>query len=202
MLRLRRIAGCLLAMALIAACASTQISDRHAYEGGKLPRPEHIWVYDFAATRADVPTESALAAHDLDHDTPQTDQQVETSRKVGAEIAAALVAEIQAMGMPAERATNNTKAKVNDLLIRGYLISVNKGSKTKRIAIGLGDGSSELKTAVEGFQTTAKGPRKLGSGELDASGAKTPGRRRDLFRTDGCQRGIPGVTERRGGLFA
>jgi hypothetical protein len=121
---------------------------------------------------------------------------------VGAEIAAALVAEIRAMGMPAERATNNTKAKVNDLLIRGYLISVNKGSKTKRIAIGLGDGSSELKTAVEGFQTTAKGPRKLGSGELDASGAKTPGRRRDLFRTDGCQRGIPGVTERRGGLFA
>jgi hypothetical protein len=63
------------------------------------------------------------------------------------------------MGTPAERATNDTKAKVNDLLIRGYLISVNKGSKTKRIAIGLGDGSSELKTAVEGFQTTAQGPR-------------------------------------------
>jgi hypothetical protein len=94
---------------------------------------------------------------------------------VGAEIAAALVAEIQPMGTPAECATNDTKAKVNDLLIRGYLISVNKGSKTKRIAIGLGDGSSELKTAVEGFQMTAQGLHKLGFGELDASGAKTPG---------------------------
>jgi hypothetical protein len=162
-------------MVFIAGCASTKISDRHAYEGGKLPRPNHIWVYDFASTRADLPANSALAEHDLDHQKPQTPQQIETGRKLGAEIAAALVAEIRAMGMPAERGSQSTKAEVNDLLIRGYLISVNKGSELKRVAIGLGDGSSELKTAVEGFQMTAQGPRKLGSGDLDASGAKTPG---------------------------
>jgi hypothetical protein len=169
------IAACLWILIIIAGCASTKLSNRDEYEGGKLPRPDHIWVHDFVATRADLPADSVLAGQDLDHDKSQTPQQIETGRKLGAEIAAALVAEIRGMGMPAERASNTTKPQVNDLIIRGYLISVNKGSETKRIAIGLGDGSSELKTAVEGFQMTAQGPRKLGSGDLDASGGKSPG---------------------------
>jgi hypothetical protein len=32
-----------------------------------------------------------------------------------------------------------------------------------------------LKTVAEGFQMTASGPRKLGTGTLDAGGAKNPG---------------------------
>jgi hypothetical protein len=171
----RRLVSYLLVLIIASGCASTKITDRQEYEGRKLPRPDHIWVYDFAATSTDLPADSALTGHDLNHDTPQTPQQIATGRKLGAEIAAALVAEIRAMGMPAERASDATTAQVNDLLVRGYLISVNKGSEKKRIAIGLGDGSSELKTAVEGFRMTSQGLRKLGSGDLDASGSKTPG---------------------------
>ena len=43
------------------------------------------------------------------------------------------------------------------------------------MAIGLGAGASDLKVAVEGFQMTDRGLRKLGSGSTDASGDKTPG---------------------------
>lgn len=170
-----RIAVFLLALFLIAGCASAKISDRQEVVKGQLPRPDHIWVYDFVATSSDMPADSTLAGQDLDHATPQTPAQIETGRKLGAEIAAELVAEIRAMGMPAERAAQSTKAEVNDILIRGYLISVNKGSEAKRIALGLGSGSSELKTAVEGFQMTANGLRKLGSGDVDASSGKSPG---------------------------
>jgi hypothetical protein len=52
---------------------------------------------------------------------------------------------------------------------------VDEGSAAKRVGIGLGSGSSELKVAVEGFQMTAQGLRKLGSGTSDAGGSKGPG---------------------------
>jgi hypothetical protein len=79
------------------------------------------------------------------------------------------------MGMPAEHAVKATKPQINDLVLRGYLVSFNKGSAAKRILIGFGSGASDLKVAVEGFQMTAQGLRKVGGGTTDAEGGKTPG---------------------------
>jgi hypothetical protein len=79
------------------------------------------------------------------------------------------------MGLPAKRATTPTKPRINDIVIRGYLLSVNEGSAGKRVAIGFSSGASELKTAVEGFQMTKNGLRKLGSGTVDTGGSKGPG---------------------------
>ena len=62
-----------------------------------------------------------------------------------------------------------------DLVLRGYLGSLNKGSAAKRILIGFGSGASDLKVAVEGFQMTAQGLRKVGGGTTDSEGGKTPG---------------------------
>lgn len=171
----RHIVLILVALLALAGCAKTKLSDRQEYAGGKLPRPENILVYDFAATATDLSDDSALAGRISEHDTPQTAEQIETGRKVGAEIAAHLVAEIRAMGMPAERASAASKAKVNDLVIRGYLLSVKKGDALERVAVGLGAGASELRATVEAFQMTATGLRKLGGGELDAGGGKAPG---------------------------
>lgn len=165
----------LLALLVAAGCAKTTVSDRQEYTGGKLPRPEHILVYDFAATAADLPDESALAGQVAEHDAPQTPEQIETGRKVGAEIAAHLVSEIRAMGMPAERASSASQPVIDDLVIRGYLLSVKKGDALERVVVGLGSGASDLKAAVEAFQMTATGLRKLGGGDLDAGGGKTPG---------------------------
>jgi hypothetical protein len=132
-------------------------------------------VYDFAATTADVPAESALAGQHAEHPRPQTAEQIETGRKVGEAIATQLAEEIRGMGLPAERASSGTKPRINDLVIRGYLLAVDEGDATKRVAIGFGSGGSELTTAVEGFQVTAQGLRKLGSGTVGSEGSKTPG---------------------------
>jgi hypothetical protein len=172
---LTRIGFCVLALAVAAGCASTKVSDRHEYMGGKIPRPHHIWVYDFAATPAEVPAESALAGQHSAHATPQTAEEIALGRKVGAEIATALVEEIFNMGLLAKRASAGTEPEINDLVIRGYLLSVDQGDATKRVAIGFGSGGSELTTAVEGFQVTAQGLRKLGSGTVGSEGSKTPG---------------------------
>jgi len=165
----------LLALLVIAGCASTKVTSRDEAAVGKLPRPNTIWVYDFAATPADVPEESALAGQHSEHNPPQTSEQIKTGRQLGAEIEAELVEQISGMGMPAEHAVTGTKPQINDLVIRGYLVTFNKGSAAKRILIGFGSGASDLKVAVEGFQMTAQGLRKVGSGTTDSEGGKTPG---------------------------
>ena len=68
-----------------------------------------------------------------------------------------------------------TTPEVNDIVIRGYLVSIEQGSAAKRMTIGFGSGGSELATTVEGYQMTAQGLRKLGSGTLGSKGSKGPG---------------------------
>ena len=79
------------------------------------------------------------------------------------------------MGLPAERASRQTTPQLNDIVIRGSLLSIEEGSAATRVGIGFSSGASELKTMVEGYQMTTEGPRLLGSGELQSAGAKTPG---------------------------
>jgi uncharacterized protein DUF4410 len=165
----------LFALVVAAGCASTRVTDRQQLVTERLPRPDHIRVYDFVATPTDVPAESALAGQSTVQRTPQTAEQIATGRRVGAEIAERLVLEIRSMGLPAERAATSTKPQINDILIRGYLLSVQEGSAAERMAIGFGSGASRLSVAVEGYQMTAQGPRKLGSGKVESGGSKGPG---------------------------
>ena len=170
-----RIAWYLFLLLPLGVYAGTKVTDRHEVVISEIPKPAHIWVYDFAATPADVPAESALAGKHAEPGTPQSPEQIAAGRQVGAELAADLVKAIRVMGMPAERPTADTKPQVNDLVIRGTLVSVVAGSKKKRFVVGFGSGESELKVAVEGFQMTARGLRKLGYGSTESTGPKTPG---------------------------
>jgi hypothetical protein len=160
---------------LSTGCASTKVTDRQTLVTEKLPRPDHILVYDFVATPADIPADSSLYGKHDEHPTPQTAEQIEAGRKLGNAMAEQLVEQIRAMGMPAERASHQAKPKINDIVIRGYLISIDEGDYDKRFVVGFGSGASKLTTAVEGFQMTDKGLRKVGSGRVDAGGSKTPG---------------------------
>jgi len=156
-------------------CASTKLIDRQKLVNEKLPPPDHILVYDFAATPADIPSDSSLAGKHDEHPTPQTAEQIDAGRKIGADIAEQLVEEINNMGMPAERASIQATPQINDIVISGYLLSIDEGSSDKRIMVGFGSGESEVDVAVEGYQMTDQGLRKLGSGTVDADGSKTPG---------------------------
>ena len=172
---LNHIVMCLLALLVITGCASTKIDRRDELVTQKLPRPNTIWVHDFAATPSDVPDKSALAGKHSEHSPPQTAKETAMGRQLGDEIASQLIEQINGMGMSAERASAGTTPQINDIVIQGYLISFNQGSAEKRILIGFGSGASDLKVAVEGFQMTAQGLRKIGSGTTDSEGGKTPG---------------------------
>jgi hypothetical protein len=169
---LSRVVLCLLVLVLLAGCASVKVSDTENLVTEKIPRPNHILVYNFAATPADAPE---LANQYAATDTSQTAEQIQVGRQLGAQIASEVAAAFRAMGLPAEAVPIGTPLEMNDIVFKGYLIAVQEGSAAKRAAIGFGSGASELRTAVVAFQMTPQGMRRLGSGTGVAGGNTTPG---------------------------
>jgi hypothetical protein len=169
------ISACLLMTLLATGCAATKITESEVLAREPLPRPGIIWVYDFAATPGEVPPDSLLARKFILESTPQTPRQIARGQQLGAHLAEALVQRLQKMGLPAARAAESKTVLVDDLVIRGYLVSITKGKPVQRIIIGFGAGRSELRTLVEGFQMTPQGLRELNFDAIRAGSSKTPG---------------------------
>jgi hypothetical protein len=163
-----------LALLLMAGCASTEVTERERYEGAQLARPDRIIVHDFTANPAEVPSGSAFTAEMADVGEP-TPEQIEVGRKLGAQVASELVTELRDMGLPAVRAAGQPPPRPDDIVLRGYFVSVDEGRAGRRVLVGFGSGAAELKTAVEGYQMTAQGLRPLGRGEVRSEGGKLPG---------------------------
>ncbi len=166
-------AHCLALVALV-GCASTEVTGRQSYQQDRLPRPDRILVYDFAATSADLPSWSAPARKYAETTTTPSGEVLEKGRELGAKVASRLVEEIRKMGLPAVTAAGQTP-RTGDVMIVGYFESIEEGSVAKRVVLGFGSGGAELKTQVEGYLMTDQGPRELGSRTLDAGAGKSPG---------------------------
>ena len=167
-------AALLLAVIVVAGCASTNITERQRYEGAQLARPDRIIVHDFTANPAEVPPESAFAAQMAGAPRP-TAQQIDLGRELGAQVATDLVAELREMGLPAVRAASQPPPRPDDIVLRGYFVSVDEGRVRRRVLVGFGSGAAELTTTVEAYQMTPEGLRPLGRGEISSGGGKLPG---------------------------
>jgi hypothetical protein len=171
---LGRAAPWLCALVVLAGCASTKLTSQQAYTGEKLARPDRILVYDFTATPAEAPTDSAVTAQAAGQ-APQTAEDIEVGRKLGAAVAKELVADLRGMGLPAVEAAGQPAPQPGDIVIKGQFVSITEGSAGRRVLLGFGSGAAELRTVVEGYQMTPQGLRRLGGGETDSAGGKTPG---------------------------
>ena len=175
---LGRIGLCLLALIVVAGCASTKVTQQTPMSSPGLARPNQIWVYDFVASPSDMPADSSLAGQVGAPSTPPTPEELETGRRYGAMIAQQLTRDIQNMGLPAIEAGPGSSPQIGDGIVRGYIVSTeggSTGSMVKRMVIGFGAGTAEMDTVVEGYVVTPQGWRKLGSGTLTSAGNKTPG---------------------------
>ncbi len=173
---MRTVLALLIVACITISCASTDVTASREYARGKqLQKPDRIIVYNFAATPDEIPADAAISGYYKKHDTPQTTEQIKVGRELGRIVAKELVKEIRKMGMPAEHAGRGPTPGIGDLLIKGAFVSMDEGSRMKRVLIGFGAGAGKLETHVEGYQITAEGPRLLGRRRIEAKGGKMPG---------------------------
>jgi len=166
-----------LALALVAAlgCASTKMSDRDEYTGGKLPKPGRIIVDDFVVTPDDLPSWAQARLEAQPPTKPMTPEELEAGRALGTAVASELVQKIDAMGLNAVRAAGQPAPQQNDIVIIGYFTSIDRGSAVERVVVGFGKGDASLSTHVAAYRMNAGSLEKLGSGTTTAGGGKTPG---------------------------
>jgi hypothetical protein len=160
----------------LTACAPTQVDTISEYYGS-LPRPDQILVYEFAVSPDEIQLDRGISARieDLVNKTPRTDEERAVGRAVANALASHLVEEIQALGLPSQRARGVAPAKGNVLEIEGQFISIDEGNRTERVVIGLGAGRTDVRTYVQVFD--ARGGRRVIASEFetDARSGYKPG---------------------------
>ncbi len=165
-----------LALVAIAGCAGSEVTQRQDALGvQQFAAPDRIIIYDFAATPTDIGATAAITGYYDERETPQTAEEIELGRKLGALAAKQLTARILDMGLTAQRAGDGPLPEFGDAIIVGVFFSIDEGVRAKRVVIGFGAGSGELNVAVNGYLVTENGHRMLGLREVATSGTKGPG---------------------------
>jgi hypothetical protein len=138
-------------------------------------RPDRVLVYDFASAASDLPPDSALAQLQQERAAPQSEKELALGRRLGELTAAYLVDALSKAGVPAINGSTGVLPRVGDGVIRGEFVTIDEGSRTKRMLIGFGAGSAKLQTLVEAYEVTPAGLVPLGSAQVDTAGGKMPG---------------------------
>jgi hypothetical protein len=170
------LAGCLVTAVALTGCARTSVSEQQSTAASQdVARPERIIVYDFASTPADLPADSTIAKLHQQRTTPQSEKEIALGRRLGELTAAYLIETLNKQGIATIDGSTGSFPRQGDGVIRGEFVSIDEGSRAKRMLIGFGAGAAELKTLVETYQVTAAGLVPLGSGQVETAGGQIPG---------------------------
>ncbi len=174
----RRNLAQILAITLIAvfvgACARTVVRPETELQSFGLPRPQQIFVCDFAATKAEA-AENQRPVEKKDNEkisTPEGERDRGTGRQVANALAEELVRGLRDLGFTVERKPRGTPIERHQLLIDGEFIDVEEGNRLERLVIGFGAGASKVDTEIHVYY----GPRrKLLDFKTHADSGKMPG---------------------------
>jgi hypothetical protein len=185
----RGIAATALGLAAIAGCARTSVEDVNVRAVG-LPKPQLVIVHDFAVAPGQVALDSAVGARlmAMMKETPASAQQLEVGQAVAKVVTENLVREISKLGIPAVAAAAAAPVPGATLEIDGGFASIDQGNRLKRMVVGFGAGASEVRAAVQVYETTNEGrqfvedfyvtvksSRKPGFGPMAGAGAAVTG---------------------------
>jgi hypothetical protein len=172
--RIRRVV--VLGVVLATGCASTAVRPTQM-SAERLPKPDRVVVSDFAVAPQEVSLDRApgsrLAA--LFKGGTASDAQLQVGRSVASALSAELVKEIQALGLPAERAAAGAAVPPNSLAVQGQFVSIDEGNRLRRMVIGLGAGGSEVRTLVQVHDQAPDGLRLVAEFETKADSSRKPG---------------------------
>ena len=174
MKRILRPSALAISLLLGLACASARVDPAQNYVGDeRLPKPPVLLVYDFAVSADDVVHDTL--GSEFARDSGASSKEIQEARQVAIALSNEIVAKVSERGINATRATSSSVPPENALVLKGQFLTIDKGSRIKRMTIGFGAGSSELRVRAQVYQATPSGLRRIAQAEAESHGSKTPG---------------------------
>jgi hypothetical protein len=164
--------------ALLAACSSTDAEVTQTRDDdAPLPYPQQIYVYDFATSPSELPPGAAgMAQLNGAVDDPERNPEREAlERQIATALSTRLVAELQALGLPAVRWRGAVPKNENSYALVGEFLTIDEGSQLGRMIIGFGVGGSEVRVLVQAYHVQGSSRKLLGEAEVSAESSKKPG---------------------------
>lgn len=149
-----------LVLGVVMGCASatTQRTGPPVKEG-TLPRPPVLLIYDFAVAPDDAPPSA----------------EIERGRAIARSFSEEVVRKLEAVGIPAQRATASTTVPLHALVVKGQFETIEEGSRARRMLVGFGSGSTMLQVQVQAYQMMENGLQRISEVEGRARGSRMPG---------------------------
>ena len=163
----------LAALGAAIACTPPFAVRQVLYTDEPLDLPPLVLVYDFAVDPEDVVVDlfgpSFLPARPATSAPPVRDEVVANT------LAAAMVEQLRARGIRAERAGARTTPPREAILVKGQFVTVDGDADSQRMTIGLGEDTSMLRVQVQTYQVTDQGAlRRIAEREVGGVGIVPP----------------------------
>jgi hypothetical protein len=173
---LHKVAGLAMGIAL-AGCASTSVQPEQETAMSNLPPPSVVLVHKFGVNASEVKTTQGLygkAVDAVEHEST-SEEEAALGQEVSDDVTDALVKKIAAMGLNAQRATEDTNVPADALIITGYFRDIDEGNKARQLVIGLGFGQAKMDTQVQVLSHAGDEFRTLLEFETHADSGEMPG---------------------------
>jgi hypothetical protein len=140
-----------LACFVFTACGQTGIREPTRTQETDLPRPERIFIYDFAVSEQEVKEYQGIMRQQPTIKDPAERERL-LAREVKDALAEELVDALIPLGFTVQRVPRGTRLTDHDLLIDGQFLTVDEGSPLQRLVVGFGRGASGVTTKVQIYQ--------------------------------------------------
>ena len=171
-----RVAG-LVSVLLLAGCAKTTVQPEQETSIANLPAPSIILVHKLSVNLQEVTDTQGLYGKAVD--AVEQESASEATKQLAQEVsntfADELVKQINALGLPARRATPDAYVPQNALVITGYFVDIDAGNKARQLVIGLGVGQAKIDAQLQVLSPSGNGYRTLLEFKTHADSGEMPG---------------------------
>lgn len=145
-----------LVVSLVVSCASVNTNGIRRHTGRRLPPPRAVVIYDFEPTGASIGLQANNGTGDGEGGLSV--DELANRREVGRVLADVLAKELEERGILASRKNGPIGVPPESMAIGGQILTVDDGSRAKRVFIGFGVGKSRMTSAAQLYALTAAGP--------------------------------------------
>ena len=160
-------------VALLVGCAQVNTTPVRRYRGPRLEGARAVVVYDFEPTGESIGLESGRNVEA--NEDGLSEESLANRREVGRVLADVLAEELEDRGILTSRKSGPIGVPPGSLVMGGQIVTVDDGSRAKRVFIGFGSGKSRLTSAAQLYAITETGPTVAWEYQNTAASGSKPG---------------------------